>query len=248
MQQAPASFYYKIAGMKDLIEYLKKAGKLIIISSCIFIPGVSQAQDIKIGLHVDPLISWFATDIKEVRNDGARTGFNFGISVNRYFSPYYSFSTGINIITAGGRLTGSDTTVMVLGKHESLSAVVMPGSSVVYKIQYLSVPLGLKLQTNEIGYITMFSDFGIDPKVVIGGNVDIPSLDISDEKALKELKLFNLSYHINLGFEYSFGGNTAMVFGLGFDNNFIDITKDRGDQPLDKVTHKLLSFRIGVNF
>ena len=43
-----------------------------------------------------------------------------------------------------------------------------PGNPVVYKIQYLSIPLGLKLQTNQIGYLTFFTDLGLDPKVVIG--------------------------------------------------------------------------------
>ena len=229
-------------------HYLTRTGKFIIAISFILIPYISGAQDITFGIHANPVISWFSTDIKEVRNDGATAGFNFGVSINRFFSPNYSFSTGLNIITAGGRTISSDTTIMVLGKDESVSATVMPGNSVVYKVQYVAVPLGLKLQTNEIGYLTFFSDIGIDPKVVIGGKADIPSLDITNEKALKELKVFNLSYHVILGVEYSFGGSTAVVFGLGFDNNFLDITKDRGGQYNDKVAHKLLSFRMGVIF
>ena len=234
--------------MKHLQPHTSRIGKLTILFSFICVSYTSNAQDIRFGLHANPVISWFSTDINEVSNDGARTGFNFGVTVNKYFSSSYSFSTGINLITSGGRLVGSDTTIMVLGKHESVSATVLPGQSVVYKIQYLSIPLGLKLQTNEIGYITLFSDFGIDPKIVIGGKADIPGLDIRNEKALKELKVFNLSYHINLGIEYSLGGSTAMVLGLGFDNNFLDITKDRGGQPADKVAHKLLSFRLGLIF
>lgn len=214
----------------------------------ILISAPSVAQELKFGIHADPVISWFTTNTKEVMNDGARAGLNLGFSINRYFGPYASFSTGINFISAGGRTSASDTTIMVLGKNESVSATVLPGNSVTYKIHYLSVPLGIKLQTDEMGYITAFSDFGIDPKVVIGGKADIPSLDLSNEKATKELKLFNLSYHLNIGIQYSFGGNTSMVFGLGFDNNFFDITKDRAGQPIDKVAQKLLSFRIGLNF
>jgi hypothetical protein len=125
---------------------------------------------------------------------------------------------------------------------------VLPDKAVVYSIQYLSIPLGLKLQTNQIGRLTFFSDLGLDPKVVIGGKIDIPSLYIDNEKATNELRMFNLSYHITAGIEYSLGGTSAMVLGLNFDNNFLDITKDNGDQPVDKVSHKILSIRIGVNF
>jgi len=106
----------------------------------------------------------------------------------------------------------------------------------------------LKLQTNQIGYLTFFSDLGLDPKIVIGGKADIPSLNITNEKAMNELRMFNLSYHVTAGIEYSLGGTTAMVFGLNFDNNFLDITKDNGNQPVDNVLHKILSFRLGVNF
>jgi hypothetical protein len=60
--------------------------------------------------------------------------------------------------------------------------------------------------------------------------------------------MFNLSYHVTAGIEYSLGGTTALVFGLSFENNFIDITKDNGNHPVDKVSHKMLSFRFGVNF
>lgn len=202
-------------------------------------------QSIGFGIYADPAIGWFSSDISAVTNSGARPGFNFGLKFNKYFTPNYSFSTGISLLNDGGRLKSSDTTLM---QFKNFTSTVLPGNPVVYKIQYLSVPLGLKLQTNQIGYITFFTDLGLDPKVVIGGKADIPSLDITGESATDELKLFNLSYHITAGIEYSLGGTTAVVLGLNFDNNFLDITKDNGDQPLDKVTHKILSFRIGVNF
>lgn len=125
---------------------------------------------------------------------------------------------------------------------------VAPGQSVVYKIQYLSVPLGLKLQTNQIGYITFFTDLGIDPKIVIGGKADIPSKSIENESAMEELRTFNMSYHFAAGMEYGLGGNTALVAGLRFDNNFFDITRERSEQPVDKITHKMISLRLGINF
>lgn len=220
--------------------------KITLIIILIFSPFILNAQQkINFGIHVDPVISWFSTDIKKVQNDGARAGFNFGLTYNKYFTPNYSFSTGISLLRAGGRLVSTDTTVMEFAKFKS---IVLPGNPVVYKIQYLVFPLGLKLQTNQIGYLTFFSDLGLDPKIVISGRADIPSLNISDEKATNELKLFNLSYHVTAGIEYSLGGSTALVLGLNFDNNFLDITRDNGNQPTDKVSHKILSFRFGVNF
>ena len=226
--------------------YISRVQKITLSLVLIFSSIISNAQQrISFGIHADPLISWFSTDINEVRTDGARAGFNFGLTFNKYFAPNYSFSTGISLMRAGGRLVSSDTTVVEFTKFKS---IVLPGNPVVYKIQYLVFPLGLKLQTNQIGYVTYFTDLGLDPKIVISGKADIPSLKITDENAINELKMFNLSYHVTAGIEYSLGGNTALVFGLSFENNFIDITKDNGNHPADKVSHKMLSFRFGVNF
>jgi hypothetical protein len=210
--------------------------------------SINAQQKIGFGLHIDPVISWFSSDIKEVKNQGSRPGFNFGLTYNNYFSPNYSFSAGISLLNAGGRLVSSDTTFIEFTNVKYKNAIVLPGESVVYKISYLAFPVGLKLQTNQIGYVTFFSDIGLDPKIVIGGNLDVPSLGISSEKALNSIRMFNLSYHITAGIEYSLGGTTSLVFGLNFDNNFLDITKDTGSKPFDKISHKLLGFRIGINF
>ena len=202
-------------------------------------------QKIGFGVHIDPVISWFSTDITSVKNNGARPGFNFGLTYNRYFAPNYSFSTGISILSAGGKLVSKDTTVMNLSDKRP---TVLPNKTIVYKLQYIAIPVGLKLQTNQIGYFTFFADLGLVPKLVINRKIDIPSLGLSGEKGSKELRMVNMSYHITGGMEYSLGGTTALVFGVDFDNNFLDITKDTGSQPNDKVSQKIFSFRFGVNF
>jgi hypothetical protein len=214
---------------------------LLLTSSPLYI--VHAQQRIGFGIHVDPSVNWFSTDISQVRNDGARAGFNFGLTYNKYFAPNYSFSTGISLMRTGGRLVSSDTTEM-----QFIKSKVLPGNPVIYKIQYLVFPIGLKMQTNQIGYITFFSDVGLDPKIAVSRKADIPSLNISGENAKNEINLFNLSYHITAGIEYSLGGTTALIFGLNFENNFLDATIDSGNQRVDKVSQKILNFRFGVNF
>jgi hypothetical protein len=215
---------------------------LLIVSS---LQMVSAQQKIGFGIHADPVISWFSTDINQIRNNGARPGFNFGLTYSKYFAQNYSFTTGINLLSTSGRLISSDTTLIDISGTKSK---VLPKNPIVYKIQYLTFPIGLKLQTNQIGYVTFFSDLGLVPKVVINRKLDIPSLSMSGVNGSEEIRLFNLSYHVTAGIEYSVGGTTALVFGLDFDNNFLDITKDQGNQRADKISQKILSFRFGVNF
>jgi hypothetical protein len=203
---------------------------------------------ISFSIHFDPLISWFSTDSYDTRNDGVVPGFNFGISYNKYFSPNYSFSSGINIINAGGRLINRETTHFELKNYSSSILTVQPGEAITYRITYLSVPLGLKLQTNQIGYGRFFTDVGLDPKIVVGGRADIPSLNIKGGNASPELNIFNLSFHIMAGMEYPLAGNNSFIVGIGFEKNLFDITRDNGDQPSNVVIQKLLSFRLGMTF
>jgi hypothetical protein len=200
------------------------------------------------GIHFDPLISWFSTDSYDTRNEGSVPGFNFGMSYNRYFTPNYSFSSGIDIIYAGGRLVSRETSHFELKNYNNDIIIVQQGEAITYRITYLSVPLGFKFQTNTIGYGRFFTDFGFNPKIVIGGKADIPSLNIKGANALPELNPFNLSFHIMMGMEYPLAGNSNVLFGIAFDNNLFDVTKDNGDQPSDIVSQKMVSFRMVFGF
>ena len=203
---------------------------------------------IAFGIHFDPVISWFTTDSYDIRNDGALPGFNFGVSYNRYIGPNYSISSGVNIIEAGGRLVSNEATFFEIRNYKREILTVDPGEAIIYRIKYLSVPLGIKLESGETGYGSLFADIGLDPKIVIGGRADIPSLNIKGSNALPELRAFNLSYHLMAGIEYPLAGNTSVVLAIGFDSNFLDITKENSNQPWDFISHKLLSFRLGINF
>jgi hypothetical protein len=203
-------------------------------------PGIS------FGIHFDPLISWFSTNSYDTRNDGSVPGFNFGLSYNRYFSPYYSFSSGISIINAGGRLISRGTTNFELKNYNMI--IVPPGEAITYKITYLSFPLGLKLRTSRIGYGRFFTDLGFDPKFVIGARADIPSQNIYGGNALPELNTFNISFHIMAGMEYPLGRNNSFIAGIGFENSLLDITRDNGGQSSDVIAQKSLSFRLGFTF
>ena len=58
-----------------------------------------------------------------------------------------------------GRLVSENVTLF---KFPNFTSVVAPGNSVVYRIQYLGVPVGIKLKTNEIGFLTHFADITKD--------------------------------------------------------------------------------------
>jgi hypothetical protein len=203
---------------------------------------------ISFSIHFDPLLSWFSTDSYDTRSDGVVPGFVFGVSYNKYFSPNYSFSSGLNIIRSGGILVNRDVSQFEFKDYYSTVYTIPAGEPITYRITYLSVPLGLKLQTNQTGYGRFFTDVGFDPKVVIGGRADIPSVNIKDGNATRELNPFNLAFHVVAGMEYPLAGNNYLVVGLGYETNLFDVTRDNGDQPTNVVLQKMVSLRLGITF
>lgn len=231
--------------MLPIIKSIEKK-KIIFFFIIALIPcRVSIAQDYRYGIYVAPAISWFKTDVVNVNNKGARTGFLFSISAERHLTDNWHFSSGLAFTTASARLVNANNSFFRFPDHTSTIAA---GEPVIYRLQYISMPVGIKIKTSERGYFTYFAEFGLDPKVVINGRVDIPSLDIKGKFAMTEIRRFNAGYHITAGAEYSIDGNTSLILGLGYETNIFDITKDFESQETDRTIHKLLKFVFGINF
>ncbi|MBN1187669.1 MAG: PorT family protein [Bacteroidales bacterium] len=210
---------------------------LLFILSLIF-QGIFS-QGLKMGVFADPLITWMVTDADNITNDGVRMGVNIGLSVEKYFAENYAFSTGLFISNCGGRLQYSDTTTFETGSEH---ITINPNSIIKYKLQYISVPLGLKLKSDEIGYTTFYADLGMLPQVNIKAIADGDSL--SNANVSDDIAFFNLSYYIGAGIEYSLGGKTSLTTGIKYTNGFLDVSSLNGY----RATTKSVSLRLGIIF
>lgn len=185
-----------------------------------------------------------SSDNDDVTNNGSRIGFNFGLTVHKYFAENYAITSGISLNHVGGKLRYADSTAFRLqGEIDTL----LQGTTITYRMQYINVPFGLTLKTNEIGYFTYFAHLGIDFQFNLKATGD-ESNGFDDKKIDKEVNFFNLGYHFGIGAEYSLGGNTSIVLGLTFNQSLIDVTKDFDDQPNDRIVINNIALRVGVNF
>jgi hypothetical protein len=205
------------------------------------------AQDFEFGIHADPLICWMSTNSHEYNSEGVKPGFSLGLSVLHYFDDNYAISSGIGFITAGGRLSAVEQHVMVFSNFTELVAA---GDEMVYNLRYLNIPVGFRLRTNQIGYFTLFTDLGLDIRALLNASVNIPQNQISKEKANTEVRAMNLGWHINAGIEYELGIKSSLVAGLGFEEDFFDVTKDLADvfQPKDKSGLRMVRIKLGIKF
>jgi len=199
------------------------------------------SQRFSFSIIADPQIAWLRTELDEVKSDGTVFGINGGLVFDRYFTENYAFSTGISLWQTGGKLLFTEgMTIQTRSGDKTLD----PNSSMIYRLQYLTIPLSLKLNSNEIGYMSFFAHVGINNHISIGKSANVPSTDENKVGIPEEINIFSMSYFFGGGGEYSLGGNTRLLAGLYFTSGFWDITSSEEY----RATLNAVSLRIGVRF
>jgi hypothetical protein len=203
----------------------------------------TNAQEVRFGIFVNPLITWMKTDVSPIKSNGPRAGFDAGLMMDKFFTKRYAFSTGISINNMGGTLIYKNGKQ---GFHASDTTINLNSNAVVkYNLQYIHIPLALKFRTTEIGYITYFAQVGFDPMINIKARASLPGF--SNVNAGKEINLLYLAYHISAGLEYRIVGNTSLMAGLTYMNGFTDVTDNSGSTS-EKTVVNHFELRLGVIF
>jgi hypothetical protein len=203
--------------------------------------SVNAQQGVKFGIKADPQISWFNVGGNVFSQQSGRLGFDIGLVIDKYFTENYAFTTGISIHMTGSTVVFEDSVTLNLNLEDM---TIPKGEELTYKLQYLSIPLGLKLKTREFGYVTYFGQLGVTPEVNVRALADSDYGEINDLDAVEEINFFQLSYHIGGGIEYGLGGSTAIAAGVYYYNGFTDITENEKD----KATLNLVKLRLAVMF
>jgi opacity protein-like surface antigen len=203
----------------------------------------AQQNKVRFSVFANPCINWLQSDVKEIKSIGATLGFDAGLTLDNFFAENYAFTTGISIGSLGGSLEYEESTSFKL-RRETVNTD--PGANVKMKLQYITIPIGLKFKTNQIGYFTYFAHLGFtfqgNIKATATSNDASQTLD--KDNISEEIGFFNMGYHFGAGTEYSLGGNTALVLGLTYTNGFIDVTKSSND----KISTSSLAIRLGLLF
>ena len=202
-------------------------------------------------LKVAPSLAWLKSDTKGYDSDGSIFGFTYGLITDFNFAQRYAFGTGIDITYRGGKFKSVDELKTAIGEDSVIS------TSSTYNLQYIEIPLTLKLKTNEIGSVTYFSTIGLAPGInirarqsytsttqtTVGGTVY--STNASDDKidVSSAINSFNLSMILGAGIEYTLSGQTVLLGGIQFNNGFLDAF-----DGTPKVNTNYLALTLGVLF
>lgn len=201
----------------------------------------AQSSPVKFNVEMDPQFSWFKSDDDAVEPNGSIFHFHAGLNMDYYFAPNYAFVLGVGINNLGGNLLYADSTEFN-SKGEIL--MVEPEQSVKLNLQYVDIPVGLKLKTEELGYATFFLQLGFNPMINLNAKVSSEEAGLDKEDIKDNINTFYLGYHLGLGAEYKLGGSTALIGGLRWSSGFTDIT----DNDPANVSLNTISMHIGVLF
>jgi hypothetical protein len=199
------------------------------IVTLVTINGLSAQANrpVRIAFAIQPASSWIAPEGNILEKDANSIGFSYGIITDFMLAgnPNYAFSTGILINSQGGTLTNSN-----YHDGDTLQMGSFAESTEKYRLQYLDIPLTLKLKTNEIGYLTYYGQFGLDLSFNIKAraNVDYKfpeggAVEIEDEDVSDEIALFRTALQVGAGIEYNISGDTYIVGGIVWNNGLTNV-------------------------
>ena len=226
---------------------------LLIITLLLFSFSSFAQTNVRFGFTTSPGISWYSADSKYLDSKGTRFSFNYGAIVDLVIdnNERYTISSGITIDMSGGKLAGISSDSIPLGS-----------SSLTTKVQYLEIPLSLKLRSNEsANNLTYYGSLGIVNSFRIRSRGDYEYNSVGEESVSEEnIKVNNLPfypsnikkispYHLALqfegGVEFRVSDNTALVGGLYFRNGFTNVVDDNDKE---RVVARAIGLRVAVMF
>jgi len=225
--------------------------------------AVQAQNDLRFGFQASPTFSWMVANTSRINPSGSNLGLKLGMLGEFYFRENYALSMGLGFaFNHGGTLLHEYGGQYWTRSDLSPSQDSMPNNvKLKYGIQYLEIPVGLKMRTREFGYLRYY----VEPAITLGfktqarGQIEGVGVSTDNEKIdiRKEVNGINLSWGIGGGIEYSLSDNTSLIGGLAFQTGFTDATDDSGTvfdpnrgnrKESSKATVNVLVIKIGVMF
>ncbi|NRB49778.1 MAG: PorT family protein [Saprospiraceae bacterium] len=237
--------------------------KIVAIAAFLSLSLSMMAQDdLRFGFQLSPSFSWMNTNTSKINPSGTNLGLKLGMTGEYYFRENYAFTSGIGFYFNNGGTLLHDFGGSYWPNSDLPSSLdTLPNNvKLKYSIQYLEIPVGLKLRTREFGYLRYF----MEPAITIGlktqarGTIEGTGVQSDDKYNIRrEVNLLNLAWGITGGVEYSISDNTSLIAGLGFQVGFTDVTDDKGQtfdpergtvRERSKGTNNSITIRLGILF
>lgn len=224
---------------------------------------LSYAQDdrkFRFGLQAQPAFTWYKPeDVKKFSSGGSKVKFAWGLNTEFRLTENIWFCTGLSINYDGGILNFTDSAKYYKNSdgYAELSAVksadyknydVVLLKKRTYNVTYVTLPINLKMKTNEIGYFRYYGLFGLTLGFRAKATANdegtefryasgaastsnliyaLPNNSYTEEKIINnsDMQIFRTGLNIGGGAEWNLSGNTSLVFGATYNLGFSNVLK-----------------------
>ncbi|RYD79958.1 MAG: PorT family protein [Sphingobacteriales bacterium] len=184
-----------------------------------------QGFGFRLGLTATPTIGWIKPE--QGKTEGVGLGFSYGLMGDFNFAPNYSFSTALTITT----INGKSTEVNVLPYNLTSSNTNPVSYDLKYKLQYIELPLTVKLKTLKNNGTRWYGQFGLSNGFNISAKQDAKRNDFQagDNQNISDYtRFYRAGLIIGGGGEFDISGNTSILAGVTFNNGFTNIVSGSG--------------------
>lgn len=211
--------------------------KTLIAIACLIFTINAFAQEkngFRLGLTAHPNFGFIKAE--GGKGNGVNLGFSYGLLGDFNFAENYSFATGLTITTINGKSTEINPVQYTAAGTYDLK----------YMMQYIEVPLTVKLKTGNINDIRWFGQFGLSngfrigarQDAKLGGNVVADDINASDFT-----NFYRAGLIIGAGGEFNIDDKTSIMAGLTFNNGFTKLTENKYT-----VKNHYVAINVGVFF
>ncbi|WP_219224046.1 porin family protein [Pedobacter antarcticus] len=172
----------------------------------------------RLGLTAHPNFGWYKPE--NGKSNGVNVGFAYGLMADFNFAENYSIATGITLTTINGRTTEVGRNIgFPDGPQNRLFDLK-------YMMQYVEIPLTVKLKTDKLGESRWYGQFGLSNDFKTKSRMDTRPDPVDKREINQGTKFYRAGLIIGGGLEYDIASHTSVVVGLTFNNGFTNITSD----------------------
>lgn len=216
----------------------------------------SGSDGVRFGLKLAPNMGFVVPDSDELDGNGTGFGYTFGLLAEFPIggAGNYRFASGLFLNNITGKWKST------FEYQDAINGPVLSKDlETEVKLQYIELPLTIKMMTNEIGYMRYYGQIGFGNAFNIRAKADqvVPQYDqngsgsyvigfeeTDGEDIQDMMALYKASLIVGAGFEYNFSGNTSLLVGITYNNCFTNVL----DSDLGEAKAHYLELTTGVFF
>lgn len=196
-------------------------------------------------------------DNYSVKKIKGNVGFSFGLGADYNINERYTVFSGVSLDWRGGTINAThDNTIP--------SSTFVRSSEIKYNLQYLTLPIGLKMKAAQFDKIKVFAQTGIDLSFLLSQKGDYNVMLSDTAKTIKKgekEKLgdfakaipVNIGWMLGVGGEYEITEKNSVYLTILYRNGFSDVTtpklnKDGYKFADGNIRSNTIAVRVGYYF